>query len=98
MPCSEGGVTRRPSNGKAEIKKAESRNPKGHPHKVALAHQLRRETPMTRDWIAKRPPRRMRCRLAQAGNGSGAAEAAPVPLLQPALTKRHSDPFSAILI
>jgi len=30
------------------------RHPKGHPHKVALAHQLRCETPMTRDWIAKR--------------------------------------------
>lgn len=29
-------------------------HPKGHPHKIALAHQLRRETPMTRDWIAKR--------------------------------------------
>ena len=30
------------------------RQPKAHPHKVALAHQLRCETPMTRDWIAKR--------------------------------------------
>jgi hypothetical protein len=30
------------------------RHPKGHPHKVALAHKLRRETPMTRDWIATR--------------------------------------------
>jgi hypothetical protein len=30
------------------------RYPKGHPLKVALAHKLRRATPMTRDWIAKR--------------------------------------------
>jgi hypothetical protein len=30
-------------------------HPKGHPHKVALAHQLRRQTtPMTRGWIAQR--------------------------------------------
>jgi hypothetical protein len=29
-------------------------HPKGHPHKTALAQKLRRETPMTRDWIAKR--------------------------------------------
>lgn len=27
---------------------------KAHPHKVALAKKLRRETPMTRQWIAKR--------------------------------------------
>ena len=27
---------------------------KAHPHKVALARQLRSETPMTRGWIAKR--------------------------------------------
>jgi hypothetical protein len=30
------------------------RHPKGHPHKAALALRLRRETPMTRAWIAKR--------------------------------------------
>ena len=30
------------------------RHPKGHPHKATLAHQIRRETPMTRDWIAQR--------------------------------------------
>ncbi len=27
---------------------------KGHPHKVSLARRLRRETPMTRQWIANR--------------------------------------------
>jgi len=30
------------------------REGKAHPHKVALARQLRRETPMTRQWIAAR--------------------------------------------
>jgi REP element-mobilizing transposase RayT len=30
------------------------RHPKGHPYKAALAHRLRRETPMTRAWIARR--------------------------------------------
>ncbi len=30
------------------------RERKGHPHKVSLALQLRRETPMTRQWIADR--------------------------------------------
>jgi hypothetical protein len=30
------------------------RHPKGHPHQTALARKLRRETPMTRDWIAQR--------------------------------------------
>jgi REP element-mobilizing transposase RayT len=30
------------------------RHPKGHPHKAALALRLRRETPMTRAWIARR--------------------------------------------
>jgi hypothetical protein len=31
-----------------------ARHPKGHPHKITLAHKLRHETPMTRGWIAKR--------------------------------------------
>ncbi|MBI4663971.1 MAG: hypothetical protein HY735_34675, partial [Verrucomicrobia bacterium] len=30
------------------------REAKGHPHKAALAGRLRRETPMTRHWIARR--------------------------------------------
>ena len=30
------------------------RHPKGHPHQATLAHQFRRETPMTRDGIAQR--------------------------------------------
>jgi hypothetical protein len=28
--------------------------PKGHPEKVQLARQLRRQTPMARHWIARR--------------------------------------------
>ncbi|MDQ6861960.1 MAG: hypothetical protein M3032_12500, partial [Verrucomicrobiota bacterium] len=35
-----------------EVNLAQER--KGHPAKVAIAHELRRQTPMTRDWIAAR--------------------------------------------